>query len=161
PEVALVDHALRQARASLPTQTSLLVDVSPIPESCPVFFGGGTEGLALLVTHLLDNAAGGDGRSGAKVVHIDVTLADTETELTLADDGPGFQTTQLGVVGVRPVSSPDKATSSGLGLWLARRAVEAAGGRIRFDNRPGGGARIRITLRPALGPSSSGTVGAA
>ncbi|HTR87016.1 MAG TPA: ATP-binding protein, partial [Reyranella sp.] len=35
---------------------------------------------------------------------------------------------------------------SGLGLWIARRHVEALGGRVSASNRPGGGLSIVIVL---------------
>lgn len=41
---------------------------------------------------------------------------------------------------------------TGLGLFLAKTAVEGAGGRIEADNRPGGGACIRIALRASAAP---------
>ena len=50
---------------------------------------------------------------------------------------------------------------AGLGLAVARAVVEAHGGRIRAENRPGGGAAFRFTLPvsgepPALDGSPDG-----
>jgi signal transduction histidine kinase len=41
------------------------------------------------------------------------------------------------------------SSGSGLGLAIARALVEAHGGRIWAENRPGGGARIAFTLPTA------------
>ena len=43
------------------------------------------------------------------------------------------------------------STGSGLGLAIARGLVEAQGGRIWAENRPGGGARVAFTL-PVAAP---------
>lgn len=34
----------------------------------------------------------------------------------------------------------------GIGLWLAQRVVEAHGGKIRVESRPGAGARFIVEL---------------
>jgi two-component system sensor histidine kinase FlrB len=39
-----------------------------------------------------------------------------------------------------------RARGTGLGLFIARRAVEAHGGTIRLDNRPGDGASFVIEI---------------
>jgi signal transduction histidine kinase len=39
-----------------------------------------------------------------------------------------------------------KAQGSGFGLSIARRFVEAAGGTLTLEDRPGGGIRARIAL---------------
>jgi signal transduction histidine kinase len=40
-----------------------------------------------------------------------------------------------------------KAQGSGFGLSIARRFVEAGGGTLTLEDRPGGGTRARIALR--------------
>jgi signal transduction histidine kinase len=45
-----------------------------------------------------------------------------------------------------------KRGGTGLGLAIARKVVEALGGTIRLDNRPGEGTRIEIDL-PASAPA--------
>ena len=43
-----------------------------------------------------------------------------------------------------------KSTGTGIGLYLARCIVEAHGGAISVENRPGRGSEFRLRL-PALG----------
>lgn len=61
--------------------------------------------------------------------------------LSVEDDGPGLAPGAL----QRGVST---AGSTGLGLDIARRATEAAGGRLRAENRPDGGARVVLEFPP-------------
>jgi two-component system sensor histidine kinase KdpD len=44
------------------------------------------------------------------------------------------------------VQRPDNVTGTGLGLFISKSIVEAHGGRITAENRPGGGTSIRISL---------------
>ena len=64
--------------------------------------------------------------------------------LAVCDNGPGFQRELLGRVFDPYVTSKPKGT--GLGLAIVKKIVEEHGGRIDADNRPEGGARVRVLL---------------
>jgi signal transduction histidine kinase len=49
-----------------------------------------------------------------------------------------------------------KRTGTGLGLAITRKTIEALGGAIRLDSRPGEGTRVEIEL-PAVAPPATGS----
>ena len=69
---------------------------------------------------------------------------DEAAEVTVADNGPGFQPELVGQVFDPYVTT--KAKGTGLGLAIVRKIVEEHGGHIEADNRAEGGARVRIVL---------------
>jgi len=75
---------------------------------------------------------------------------------TVCDNGPGFQRELIGRVFDPYVTSKPKGT--GLGLAIVKKIVEEHGGRIDADNRPEGGARVRVVL-PVKDSTRSATGG--
>jgi two-component system, NtrC family, nitrogen regulation sensor histidine kinase NtrY len=76
--------------------------------------------------------------------HFEVTPEAAYAQVTVCDNGPGFQRELLGRVFDPYVTSKPKGT--GLGLAIVKKIVEEHGGRIDADNRPQGGARVRVVL---------------
>jgi nitrogen fixation/metabolism regulation signal transduction histidine kinase len=76
---------------------------------------------------------------------------------SVCDNGPGFPRELLGKVFDPYVTSKPKGT--GLGLAIVKKIIEEHGGRIDADNRPEGGARVRIVL-PVKDSTRSATGGA-
>ena len=105
--------------------------------------------LRQLLHNLLTNAVEAlEGQPGGEIA-VSTRLAqrgggDETAELTVADNGPGFQRELVGQVFDPYVTTKPKGT--GLGLAIVRKIVEEHGGSIEADNRAEGGARIRIVL---------------
>ena len=104
--------------------------------------------LRQLLHNLLTNAIEAlEGRRGGEIV-VSTRLAtrgDADVaEITVEDDGPGFQRDLIGQVFDPYVTT--KAKGTGLGLAIVRKIVEEHGGHIEAENRAEGGARVRIDL---------------
>lgn len=83
-----------------------------------------------------------DGR-----LEIDLQLQPGAVVIGFSDTGPGVPQALLDdIYGAYFTTRTD---GSGVGLYVARLVVEAHGGDIRAENRPGGGARFAVTL-PAI-----------
>jgi nitrogen fixation/metabolism regulation signal transduction histidine kinase len=67
-----------------------------------------------------------------------------QAAIVVSDNGHGFQKDMLARVFDPYVSSKQKGT--GLGLAIVKKITEEHGGRIEAENRPEGGARVRVVL---------------
>lgn len=72
-----------------------------------------------------------------------------EAEVRIVDTGPGIPDEVRRRI--FDLHYTTKTTGTGIGLYLARSIVEAHGGEITFESRPGRGSLFRLRL-PALGP---------
>ncbi|VAW86678.1 Two-component hybrid sensor and regulator [hydrothermal vent metagenome] len=112
--------------------------------------------LILLFTHLVDNAVKFHDRADGRVT-ITVNERDDYYQFTVSDDGPGiaaeyheriftiFQTLQ----------ARDQFESTGVGLTLVKKIVEAYGGSITVDSSEGKGARFSFTWPKQLDDCSA------
>ncbi|MDL2355840.1 MAG: ATP-binding protein, partial [Pseudomonadota bacterium] len=121
-------------------------------------------------TRLLMRALGNVLRNAQKYAREQVVLSARSTgaavEIVVDDDGPGIPQTERERIFepfYRLDRSRDRATGGyGLGLSIARKAIELHGGSIRVDAAPLGGARfvIRVPIAPreagAQSPDRSG-----
>jgi signal transduction histidine kinase len=107
---------------------------------------GGITTLRRVMENLVLNACEGNGERGAATVDI---LARPEPysgrlELIITDDGPGFPADKLRA----PIEglSTTKPNGTGLGLYTSECLIRASGGTLERNNRPMGGAQLRILL---------------
>jgi nitrogen fixation/metabolism regulation signal transduction histidine kinase len=101
-----------------------------------------------ILNNLMANAL--EALEGVKQARIDLQTALVElegapwVELSVSDNGPGFQRELLARIFDPYVTSKPRGT--GLGLAIVKKIVEEHGGRIEAENRPEGGARVRVML---------------
>jgi signal transduction histidine kinase len=99
--------------------------------------------------NLVRNALRAVQNGGGKRVTIFVRVEDGVAAVGVEDDGPGLDPDELPRIFerfFRGSSARESGSGSGLGLTIARRIVEAAGGEIAAEPGPGGGARIVARL---------------
>ncbi len=102
--------------------------------------------LTRVLRNLLGNALKYSDRGGH--VEVRVRLTPAGIEFAVSDDGPGVPPEARGRVFQRfgQVGGDAHRPGTGLGLYFCRLVVEAHGGTIGVDNRPGRGATFRFTL---------------
>jgi two-component system sensor histidine kinase MprB len=141
----VVRHAVERVRRRAPAAV-FSVRLEPW-----VVMGVETE-LSRAITNLLDNAV----KFSPTGDTVQVILSGGE--LVVADEGPGIAPADLPHIFERFYRSAGAraVNGSGLGLAIVRNAAERHGGEVRAENRPEGGAllRVRIPGAPAECPAS-------
>jgi two-component system sensor kinase FixL len=97
-----------------------------------------------LLINLIRNALEAAEGTAAPDIVIATALAGKEVRLRIDDNGPGIAPALMKTLFDPFVSS--KPGGMGIGLSVSRTIVEAHGGRLTAENRPGGGATFRIAL---------------
>ena len=115
----------------------------------PVRVSGDPAALARVLRNLLDNAA----RHAASVVEVDLRRSEGHAVLTIGDDGPGIPAGDRLRVFDRFVRLDEGrsrgAGGTGLGLAIVSEIVAVHHGRVRIEDRPGGGTRAVVQLSAA------------
>ncbi|GAB4322563.1 MAG: hypothetical protein Kow0074_14220 [Candidatus Zixiibacteriota bacterium] len=98
------------------------------------------------IWNVLENAEHAVSESGQVEVDSQI-LANGDLEVRITDNGSGIESNMLNRVFSPFVTTKKKGT--GLGLATARKFVEAHGGRVSIESRPGSGTTVSITLPPS------------
>ena len=99
--------------------------------------------LGMLVQNLVANAL--RHAPAGSTVALRLGVVDDGIELVVADHGPGVPEASRALLGQRFLRLGG-GSGAGLGLSIVRRVVERHGGRLAFDETPGGGLTVRIVL---------------
>ena len=99
-----------------------------------------------VLVNLLDNALKYSPPESS--IEITARLLDGQLAMEVSDHGPGVPETDLKRIFEKfyRVPVPEGAGGTGLGLAICKGFVAAHGGKIRAENRSGGGLRVMVTL---------------
>ncbi len=143
----------RDCRVLVGETYDLYESISPVhrialrlpPEVVPVRCDEGR--MAQVLNNLLSNAIKYSPRGGR--VEVAVQQREGEARIEVSDDGIGLSLedqAQIFEPFHRAEGSAERIPGAGLGLFVARRIVEAHGGRITVTSAPGAGSTFRVHL---------------
>jgi two-component system OmpR family sensor kinase len=148
----LVEKAASRFRSARPQHRLEVSMDEPLPvlEADPVM-------LRRVLDNLLDNA--GKYSEPRTTVRLFARAVDSGLQFEVADEGIGIDAADLSRVGT-PFFRTDRSRARktggvGLGLTLVRRIVDAHGGTVALESRPGGGTTARVTLPVAPGDAQA------
>jgi len=145
PELLLLEEVAGQARESLLREFPGAASRVEIVVGSGVRMRGDGGLLAQALLNLLKNALeASDGSS----IRVEGRAMRKTIEILVRDDGPGIPAADLGRV-FEPFYST-KERGLGIGLYLARKIVEAHGGRIEARSREGRGTDFHILFPGGL-----------
>ena len=102
--------------------------------------------MAQVMVNVLDNALKYSPSGG--IIEVAARIRENWLEIEVADQGPGIPEEYLTEVFNKfsRITRADGTSGIGLGLTISKGIVEAHGGKIWAENRPGGGSKIVFTL---------------
>jgi len=98
-----------------------------------------------VLLNLIDNSI----RSDAKNIWIELRQVNNQVSVAVADDGPGVPADVVHRIFDPFFTTRVEGEGTGLGLHLSRRIAQDCGGELRYEPRPGGGARFVMEI-PAM-----------
>jgi signal transduction histidine kinase len=140
--VNLAEHLAERFRTQT-SQHEIVVDFSP---GFPIVLADENR-LTQVLSNLLSNAIKYSGQGGR--IRLSGQVQASHVVICVSDQGPGIAPEDIPHVFDRfyRASLASRTTKgAGLGLYLARAVIEAHGGRIWVDPKPGEGARICFSL---------------
>jgi signal transduction histidine kinase len=146
PPAALIDTVLETHR-NLAEEQHLLVEREDLPGLSHVL--ADRERIQLVLSNLFTNAVRHTPAGGR--ITMRAAADNGAVRFEVADTGTGIPEEYQNSIFDRFVRIPDTPGGTGLGLSIAKEIVEAHGGSIGVDSRPGEGATFWFTLPTAGG----------
>ncbi|MFQ5577329.1 MAG: sensor histidine kinase, partial [Anaerolineae bacterium] len=103
--------------------------------------------LSIVLDHLLDNAIKYSPAGSA--VTVSVGAAERQVKVSICDEGPGVSPEDLDHLFTRFYRGRQQTQtghSLGLGLYIVRQLINAQGGEIWIESRPGAGSCFKFTI---------------
>ena len=146
---ALVSEAVDQITSlAEASKTSLLIDIGPeLPK-----FGGDDKKLSRTLVNLIANAI---KFAPAGTVTITVSQPDQNMRFAVRDTGDGIPSESFERIFEKFGQLDSRRVGTGLGLAFCKLAVEAHGGRISVESKPGAGSTFSFTIPITPGRISS------
>ena len=95
-----------------------------------------------MALNLVDNAV----RTGEENLWIELKQVDKYVSVAVSDDGPGVSPDVVHRIFDPFFTRRAEGEGTGLGLHLSRRIAQECGGELRYEPRPGGGARFVMEI---------------
>jgi signal transduction histidine kinase len=102
--------------------------------------------IAIFINNLLSNAIKYQHPKRNSYVQLNIAVTKEKTILTIKDNGIGIKKEYLAKIFNMFYRASEKSFGSGLGLYIARQAVERIGGEIKVESKLGIGTTFTITL---------------
>jgi signal transduction histidine kinase len=119
--------------------------------------GIGDEGrFRQVLEHLLENEVKYSPEGGS--VSVGTFEADGEVQIYVTDDGPGIPEPEWESVFEAYVRTAKRPRGSGIGLYAARRLMDAMGGRVWLESNGYGGSRFVVAV-PQMRHTEAGSAG--
>ncbi len=116
-----------------------------------------SEQISRAVQNLVKNAVEAMEPEETKELQVTTGLDGENVYVEVCDTGRGFPQDTAGHIFEPYFTTKEKGT--GLGMAIALRIIAEHGGSLSADNRPGGGARVTVTLPRAGATQDMGTTG--
>lgn len=154
-EVDLIQVVKDSVQGHQPLAEAKGIQINLLAQPDPLVFSIDSSKIDQVLSNLISNALKFSQRYS--VITVSVDRRTDEAVISVQDQGPGipmeeqynlfrpFQTTS--------VQAPEGETSTGLGLYIARRIVEEHGGRIWVESEAGSGSMFCFSLRQVQAPA--------
>jgi signal transduction histidine kinase len=136
----MIQTLLEQVRTDL-RNAGVEADLNCKPPNAECSMTGDRFAIRQAILNLIINAR--DALPDGGQIDLEIVVGDN-IELSISDNGIGISSDELGRIFEPFVTNKEKG--SGLGLYIAKSAVEANGGKLEIESKVGKGTRTTITL---------------